>query len=101
MWPFLVGKGLGLPQRNPVLVHLDEHKKLKRLLRNAFPRLDSKARKAFTPRGRRNVRDDVHLYEAAASGGSGIVVTEDAHLLARAGDLLRATGVETLAPDEF
>lgn len=50
-------------------------------------------------RGHGNVRDDIHLYEAAAMTGK-VVVTSDENLKDRAGDILDATGVTTLAPED-
>jgi len=46
-----------------------------------------------------SVRDDVHLYEAAAACGK-VVVTEDTNLLEHAEDIRAALGVATISPDD-
>lgn len=100
-WPRLLNKGLRLAQQNSVLVQLDEAKKLRLLARSAVRRFGQAERAMFSKTRGRNVRDDLHLYEAAATCGDGIVVTEDPTLLRNAGSLERVTGVETLDPTEF
>ena len=95
-------RGFRFPELSGLIARLGagerREAKLKRLSRSEVPEFPEQTRVAFLGAGGHDdVSDDVHLYEAAVAKGT-VVVTLDGHLLDRAGDLLKQTGVQTLAP---
>ena len=90
-------RGFRFPELSALIARLGDAK-LTRLRQSEVTEFPERARVTFRGGGgHEDVTDDLHLYEAAVAKGT-VVVTLDDHLLSRAADLLKETGVRTLEP---
>jgi hypothetical protein len=80
----------------PYFAEMERLGKLKRVGESAIRSFTASECRPFR---KGSVRDDRHLYEAAATTGA-LVVTRDVGLLRKAGDIERATGVCTVDADD-
>lgn len=86
------------PWSIPLLVALDNGKKLKRAEQSSLPTFADYQRALFRGEKHMNITDDEHLYRTAVGKHASVVVTNDQWLHQQARALYSQLGVDTLYP---